>query len=120
MGIVAPASGEGIYHAMLGGRLAAEAVEAMCTAVSVRWLKLAWKRFMRDHVRVFFILGIMRHFWYLSDNRRKGFVKMCNDRDVRRLTWDAYMNETLVRADPMVHMLILVNDMAHLCDVARV
>ena len=105
---------------MLGGRLAAEAVEAMCTAVSVRWLKLAWKRFMRDYVRVFFILGIMRHFWYLSDNRRKGFVKMCNDRDVRRLTWGAYMNETLVRADPMVHMLILVNDMAHLCDVARV
>ena len=30
-GIVAPAFGEGIYHAMLGERLVAEAVEAMCT-----------------------------------------------------------------------------------------
>ena len=29
-GVVAPASGEGIYYAMLGGRLAAEAAEAFC------------------------------------------------------------------------------------------
>ena len=28
-GVVAPASGEGIYYAMVGGRLAAEAVEQL-------------------------------------------------------------------------------------------
>lgn len=118
-GVVAPASGEGIYYAMIGGRLAAEAVEAMCTTGDVRSLRLARKRFMKDHGRVFFILGIMQHFWYSSDKRRESFVKMCNDKDVQRLTWEAYMNKKLVRADPMAHLRIFLKDMAHLCGFAR-
>ena len=118
-GVVAPASGEGIYYAMLGGRLAAEAVEALCATGDVRSLKLARKRFMKDHGRVFFVLGVLQYFWYSSDKRRESFVKMCQDKDVQRLTWEAYMNKKLVRAQPMAHVRIFLKDMAHLCGLSR-
>ena len=118
-GVVAPASGEGIYYAMLGGRLAAEAVEALCVTGDVRSLKLARKRFMRAHGRVFWILGMMQYFWYSSDKRREAFVKICRDPDVQRLTWDSYMNKELVRQDPMAHVRIFFKDLAHLFGFAR-
>ena len=118
-GVVAPASGEGIYYAMLGGRLAAEAVEALCATGDVRSLRLARKRFMAAHGRVFWILGMMQWFWYSSDSRREKFVKMCRDPDVQRLTWESYMNKKLVRRDPMAHVRIFVKDMAQLLGVAR-
>ncbi len=118
-GVVAPASGEGIYYAMEGGRLAGEAVDAFCTTGDARALRVARKRFMRAHGRVFLILGIMQRFWYSSDKRRERFVSICKDRDVQRLTWDAYMNKRLVRSDPMAHARIFLKDMAHLLGLAR-
>ena len=42
-GVVAPASGEGIYYAMLGGRLAAEAAEKALATGDARALRLARK-----------------------------------------------------------------------------
>ena len=63
-GVVAPASGEGIYYAMAGGRLAADAVDAFLATGDARALALARKRFMREHGRVFWMLGIMQRFWY--------------------------------------------------------
>jgi len=119
-GVVAPASGEGIYYAMLGGRLAAEAVEALCATGDVRSLRLARKRFMAAHGRVFWILGMMQWFWYSSDSRREKFVKMCRDPDVQRLTWESYMNKKLVRRDPMAHVRIFLKDTAQLLGLARV
>jgi geranylgeranyl reductase len=113
-GVVAPASGEGIYYAMVGGRLAAEAVVEMLETGKAKALAGARKAFMKDHGKVFWILGIMQHFWYRSDKRREGFVKMCNDPDVQRLTWQAYMNKELVKSDPAAHMRIFVKDMGHL------
>jgi len=68
-GVVAPASGEGIYYAMLGGRLAAEAAHEMLTTGNTKALKLARKRFMKDHGTVFLVLGIMQYFWYSTDKR---------------------------------------------------
>jgi geranylgeranyl reductase len=118
-GVVAPASGEGIYYAMLGGRLAADAVEQLCATGDVRALATARKRFMKDHGRVFFILGIMQRFWYSSDKRRESFVKMCRDPDVQRLTWESYMNKKLTRRDPFAHVKIFCKDMAHLMGFAR-
>jgi len=118
-GVVAPASGEGIYYAMLGGRLAAEAVEALCATGDVRSLRLARKRFMATHGRVFWILGMMQWFWYSSDSRREKFVKMCRDPDVQRLTWESYMNKKLVRRDPMAHVRIFLKDTAQLLGIAR-
>lgn len=118
-GVVAPASGEGIYYAMLGGRLAADAVEALLATGDARALAGARKRFMREHGRVFLILGIMQWFWYRSDWTRERFVKMCGDPDVQRLTWESYMNKELVRAKPVAHVKIFFKDLAHLLGLAR-
>ena len=105
-GVVAPASGEGIYYAMLGGRLAGDAVEELLATGNVRSLAKARKRFMKDHRKVFWVLGIMQYFWYSSDKRRERFVDMCKDKDVQKLTFDEYMNKELVRAKPMAHVKI--------------
>ena len=119
-GVVAPASGEGIYYAMAGGRFAAVAVTEFLKSGDARCLKIARKRFMKDHGRVFFILGIMQRFWYSTDKRRERFVSICKDPDVQRLTWQAYMHKKLVRSNPMAHVRIFAKDMAHLLGLARV
>jgi geranylgeranyl diphosphate/geranylgeranyl-bacteriochlorophyllide a reductase len=117
-GVVAPASGEGIFYAMTGGRLAAEAVDQFCVDGDVRALRRARTQFMRTHGGVFWILGIMQRFWYASDGRRERFVSICRDRDVQELTWDAYMNKELVRARPLAHMRIFFKNLAHLSGLA--
>jgi len=119
-GVVAPASGEGIYYAMAGGRLAAEAAEQALATGSAKALALARKRFMKEHGRVFWVLGIMQRFWYSNDRRRERFVSICKDRDVQQLTFDAYMNKRLVRKKPIAHVRIFFKDMAHLLGLARV
>ena len=113
-GVVAPASGEGLYYAMLGGRLAAEAAGAFLVTGDIRALSGARKKFMRLHGRVFWILGIMQWVWYRSDGLRERFVAICKDKDVQQLTWDAYMNKELVRAKPAAHARIFFKDLAHL------
>jgi len=118
-GVVAPASGEGIYYAMVGGQLAAQAAAGALASGDARALALARKRFMKAHGRVFWILGIMQRFWYQNDRRRERFVSICRDRDVQQLTFDAYMNKELVRARPMAHVRIFFKDLAHLVGVAR-
>jgi geranylgeranyl reductase len=118
-GIVAPASGEGIYYAMAGGRLAANAAEAYLATGKAKALAGARKAFMREHGRVFLILRIMQHFWYRSDKRREGFVKMCADPDVQRLTWDAYMNKSMGKPDHAAHARIFFKDMGHLLGLSH-
>ncbi len=113
-GVVAPASGEGIYYAMVGGQMAAEAGLAFLESKNAKDLKLARKRFMKLHGRVFWILGIMQYFWYKNDKRREKFVKICEDKDVQQLTWQAYMNKELVKAKPAAHVRIFFKDVAHL------
>ncbi|MEL7518167.1 MAG: geranylgeranyl diphosphate reductase [Pseudomonadota bacterium] len=113
-GIVAPASGEGIYYAMVGGRFSAEAASEFLKTGEVKALARARKRFMKEHGRVFWILGMMQYFWYSSDKRRERFVSMCDDKDVQQLTWQAYMNKKLVRSKPMAHVKIFLKDTAHL------
>lgn len=118
-GVVAPASGEGIYYAMLGGRLAADAAHAFLATGDVRELRQARKKFMRLHGRVFWVLGLLQYFWYHTDKRREQFVKICRDRDVQKLTFDSYMNKELVKTRPMAHMRIFFKDLAHLMGFAR-
>jgi geranylgeranyl reductase len=118
-GVVAPASGEGIYYAMLGGRLAADAAMGFIRTGDARQLASARKRFMKEHGTVFWVLGIMQYFWYSSDKRRESFVKMCEDKDVQRLTWESYTEKKLVRQSPMAHVKIFLKDMAHLLGIAR-
>lgn len=118
-GVVAPASGEGIYYAMASGRFVADAVDQFLRTGHARALSQARKRFMRMHGGVFWILGLMQRYWYTNDDRRERFVAICRDRDVQQLTWDAYMNKALVKARPLSHVRIFFKNIAHLTGLAR-
>jgi geranylgeranyl reductase len=117
-GVVAPASGEGIYYAMAGGRFAAKAVDKYLATGNVKALATARRRFMRMHGPVFWILGIMQTYWYSNDGRRERFVTICKDKDVQELTFDAYMNKELVKAKPLAHVRIFFKNIAHLTGLA--
>jgi geranylgeranyl reductase len=119
-GVVAPASGEGIYYAMACGRMAGEAALQFLRSGRPEALAQARKRFLKAHGKVFWVLGLMQRFWYSSDKRRERFVAICRDRDVQQLTFEAYMNKELVRRKPMAHVRIFFKDMAHLLGLARV
>lgn len=117
-GVVAPASGEGIFYAMTGGRFAGDAVEEALATGKAKSLAMARKRFMRAHGQVFWVLDIMQRFWYTTDERRERFVAICRDEDVQRLTFDAYMQKRLVRAKPLSHVRIFFKNLAHLTGLA--
>jgi geranylgeranyl reductase len=118
-GVVAPSSGEGIYYAMACGRMTADAAHRFLETGAVSALKAARKQFMKEHGRVFWVLGIMQYFWYSSDRRREKFVKICEDKDVQQLTFESYMNKVLVRKKPMAHVRIFFKDLGHLLGIAR-
>ena len=113
-GVVAPSSGEGIYYAMVGGRVAATAAAACLATGRTKDLGLARKLFMREHRQVFRVLGAMQNAYYRSDERRERFVSLCHDIDVQRLTFEAYMNKKLVKARPLAHLKIGLKNLAHL------
>ncbi|MFN4153018.1 MAG: geranylgeranyl diphosphate reductase [Paracoccaceae bacterium] len=113
-GVVAPSSGEGIFYAMAGGRVAATAAQAVLLSGRAKDLKLARKLFMREHGTVFRVLRSMQDAYYRSDDRRERFVSLCHDIDVQKLTFEAYMNKSLVKARPMAHIKIGIKNMAHL------
>ncbi|MEJ6404262.1 geranylgeranyl diphosphate reductase [Yoonia sp. 2307UL14-13] len=113
-GVVAPSSGEGIYYAMMGGRVAATAAAATLSSGRVKDLQLARKLFMREHKQVFRVLGAMQNAYYRSDERRERFVSLCHDVDVQKLTFEAYMNKKLVKARPLAHLKIGIKNLAHL------
>jgi geranylgeranyl reductase len=117
-GAVAPSSGEGIYYAMLSGELCADAAAEFIDTGRARALSTARKRFMKEHGRVFLILGIMQFFWYRSDRMREKFVTMCADPDVQALTWESYLNKKLVRRDPAAHFRVFIKDMRQLLGLA--
>jgi geranylgeranyl reductase len=104
---------------MLGGQLAAEAAFACLETGDAKALRLARKRFMKEHGQVFWVLNFMQNFWYSTDNRRERFVRICGDKDVQSLTWTAYMTKALVRAKPAAHFRIFLKNMAHLTGLAR-
>ncbi len=116
-GVVAPASGEGIYYAMACARFAAEAVETVLATGNGRALAQARKRFMKAHGTVFLVLGIMQYFWYSSDKRREKFVAICRDKDVQELTWQSYMNKEIKRTRPVAHVRIFFKDLGQLIGI---
>lgn len=118
-GVVAPSSGEGIYYAMVGGRVAATAAAAFLKSRRVKDLRLARRLFMGEHKMVFRVLRSMQDAYYKSDERRERFVSLCHDVDVQRLTFEAYMNKKLVKARPMAHVKIGIKNLAHLTGLVR-
>ena len=112
-GVVAPASGEGIYYAMLCGQMGANAAAAALATGDMRELAGARRAFMAEHGKVFRILGAMQAVWYRNDWLRERFVGLCRDRDVQRLTWIAYCEKQLVRAQHSAHARLLVKNAAN-------
>ena len=119
-GVVAPASGEGIYYAMLCGRLSAQAINVFLQTGDSKALSEARRRFMKLHGRVFWVLGLLQKFWYGTDKRREKFVAMCRDPDVQSLTWQSYTTKKLVRKRPLAHIRVFFKDVAQLLGLARV
>ncbi|OUV03590.1 MAG: geranylgeranyl diphosphate reductase [Betaproteobacteria bacterium TMED82] len=119
-GVVAPSSGEGIYYAMLGGELAAEAVLKSLETNNSTNLSSARDRFMKLHGKVFWILGIMQWFWYRSDRLRERFVSICKDKDVQQMTFESYMNKELVKRKKKAQIRIFFKDLAHLLGIAKI
>jgi geranylgeranyl reductase len=113
-GVVAPSSGEGIFYAMTGGRLAARSVVEYLATGHARALRRARRRFLLQHGQVFFALGVMQRFWYANDARRERFVAICADRDVQELTFEGYLNKKLVRSRPLAHARIFFKNIGHL------
>ena len=103
----------------LDGRLLAEGrrIAAQRQFRCHEQLRTARKAFMKEHGKIFWVLGVMQYFWYSSDKRRERFVTMCDDKDVQELTWQAYMHKKLVKAKPMAHARIFFKDLAHLCGI---
>jgi len=118
-GVVAPSSGEGIYYAMACGRVAAQTAESFLKTANPAVLRQARRAFLAAHGKVFWVLGMMQWFWYSSDKRRERFVTLCDDADVQRLTWEAYLNKKLVRRDPLAHLRVFLKDTAHLLGLVR-
>jgi geranylgeranyl diphosphate/geranylgeranyl-bacteriochlorophyllide a reductase len=118
-GVVAPSSGEGIYYAMVGGRVAATAAAAALASGRATDLALARKLFMKEHKTVFRVLRSMQDAYYRSDERRERFVSLCHDVDVQKLTFEAYMNKKLVAARPLAHLKIGLKNMAHLLRLVK-
>lgn len=118
-GVVAPSSGEGIYYAMLSGRLAGQAVTQFMQSGAPADLAMARKRFLKLHGRTFWVLGVLQRIWYRNDKRREQFVAMCRDRDVQELTWQAYTQKKLVRKRFSAHVRVVFKDIAQLLGIAK-
>ena len=116
-GVVAPASGEGIYYAMACARFAGQGIEELLATGNGKALACARKSFMKAHGTVFFVLGIMQYFWYSSDKRREKFVSICKDKDVQELTWQSYMNKELTRKKPAAQVRIFFKDLGQLVGI---
>ena len=119
-GVVAPASGEGIFYAMTCGRFTADAVADAIRTGKPSKLRNARRRFLWEHGQVFKVLDVMQNFWYTTDNRRERFVTMCRDEDIQKLTFDAYMRKKLVRGKPLAHARIFFKNIGHLTGLAPV
>jgi geranylgeranyl reductase len=118
-GVVAPASGEGIYYAMHCGRLSAHAVLQSLVHGDPRHLRQARKHFMKGHGKIFWALGLLQRFWYGNDRRREKFVAMCKDPDVQYLTWQSYTTKKPVRRRKVQHLRVALKDVAQLMGLAR-
>jgi geranylgeranyl reductase len=116
-GVVAPASGEGIFYAMTSGRCAAEAVTDALRDAKPSRLARARRRFLLQHGLVFSVLDVMQSTWYGNDDRRERFVTLCRDTDIQRLAFDGYTRKRLVFAKPLAHARIFFKNLGHITGV---
>ncbi|RPF71778.1 geranylgeranyl diphosphate reductase [Aurantiacibacter spongiae] len=113
-GVVAPASGEGIYYAMRCGELGAQAAARAVASGELRHLAEVRRAFLAEHGKVFRALGLLQACWYRTDWLRERFVALCRDRDVQRLTWIAYTEKRMMKAQHGAHLRLMATNIANL------
>ena len=110
LGTVTKSSGEGIYFAAKSGRMCAETiVEASNSGQKVPTegdLKAFLKNWNKTYGATYLVLDILQRVFYRSDATREAFVEMCADIDVQKLTFDSYLYNTVVPANPLKQMKI--------------
>lgn len=111
-GYVTKCSGEGIYFAAKSGRMAAEAIVAMCkngdyipneADLKRDYLKV-WDR---KYWATYAVLDLLQAVFYRSDPARESFVKMCEDEYVQRVTFDSYLYKTVTTVSPVDDIKLL-------------
>ena len=113
-GVVAPASGEGIYYAMRCGELGGKAAVLAIASGEVGPLAQVRRDFLAEHGRVFMALGLLQMCWYRTDWLRERFVALCRDADVQRLTWIAYTQKRMVKAQHGAHLRLMLTNLTNL------
>jgi len=84
-GLVAPATGEGIYYAMKSGQMAAVTLIEHRRAPSGKNLGEYQKRWQRRFGRTFGLLGRLQETYYGDDKAREAFVELCGQLDIRQI-----------------------------------
>ena len=117
-GVVAPASGEGIYYAMASARFAAEAVETALSTGRAAALATARKRFLKAHgTDLSSCSGLCSISGIRATSVAKSLYLSVEDKDVQELTWQSYMNKELVRRKPVAHVRIFFKDLGQLVGI---
>jgi geranylgeranyl reductase len=107
-GAVAHTSGEGIYFAMAGGRLAAQTIHGFFGYQKTgldRYQKLWQKRYGA----MFDFLEFLENISYTSNFKREFFVDMCDVETVQKLTFDSYLFKQMAHVKPQQHVNLALN-----------
>lgn len=104
-GLVQATSGEGIYWAMKSGEMAARAIAKHIAAPMQENLRRDydrewWKRYRTTYT----FLQFLQRISYNGDVQREIFAEMCDDPDIQRLTFDAYLAKHIEPAPWTVQM----------------
>lgn len=118
-GYVTKCSGEGIYFAAKSGRMAAEAVVAMCkngeyTPTEADLKREYLKPWDKKYWATYKVLDLLQAVFYRSDPSRESFVKMCEDEYVQRVTFDSYLYKTVTTVSPVDDIKLLFRTTASL------
>ncbi|MCS6774769.1 MAG: geranylgeranyl diphosphate reductase [Anaerolineae bacterium] len=106
-GLVQQTSGEGIYWAMRSGEMAARAIAKHLDAPTQANLRRDYDaRWWRAYRPTYWFLALLQRISYNSDLQREIFAHMCDDPDVRRLTFDSYLSKHIAPAPWIVQLRI--------------
>merc|ERR1719389_754521 len=110
-GYVTKCSGEGIYFAAKSGRMCGEAIAERSRngqkMIGERDLRYYLNRWDRKYWPTYKVLDILQKVFYRSNAAREGFVEMCKDEYVQRMTFDSYLYKTVVPGNPLSDIKLL-------------
>merc|ERR1712129_692732 len=104
-GYVTKCSGEGIYFAAKSGRMCAEVI-AQRSKGGTRMLEdydlnEYCRQFDDKYGATYLVLDQLQKVFYTSDAAREGFVELCEEEYVQKVTFDSYLYKTVQGNDPI-------------------